>query len=82
MSDDGLQPVKRVFKFGDKTLEDPGPHMNEKQVMKMYATMYPSLTDGEIAGPFYDEGNETYKLEGKGGGTPLYEFKRKFGTKG
>ena len=78
---DGLKPIKRVFKFGTKILEDPGSHMDPHAVMKMYATMYPSLTNGTIEGPTYEEGEEKFTLEGKPeGGT--YTFNRKYGTKG
>ena len=71
-----LERTKRVFKFGDKILEDPGIHMTPEEVMEHYARLkYPSLTKGEIAGPFLEDGEEKYKLES-------YEIKGSYGTKG
>ena len=70
-----LQPVKRVFKFNGKELVDPGEHMSPSEVMELYSRQYPSLTKGEIAGPFYEDGEEKYKIEG-------FQFQGKYGTKG
>ncbi len=71
-----LEPAKRIFKFNGQRLEDPGRHMTPKEVMEHYSRLkYPSLTKGEIAGPFMEDGEEQYKLES-------YELKGSYGTKG
>lgn len=67
MSDDKLQPVERIFKFDERQLADPGIHMSAQEVMEMYSRQYPSLTNGEVAGPYYEEGKETYKFSGSYG---------------
>jgi len=77
-----LKKTKREFIFGDRVLEDLGHHLKPEEVMQMYARVYPSLTNGEVAGPIYEKGKEKYKLEGKGGGTERYQFSGKYGTKG
>lgn len=72
----GLQPVKRIFKFNGQVLEDPGQHMTPQEVMEHYSRLkYPSLTKGEIAGPYLEDGEEQYKLE-------AYNLKGSYGTKG
>lgn len=71
-----LKPATRIFKFNGQRLEDPGRHMTPKEVMEHYSRLkYPSLTKGEIAGPFMEDGEEQYKLES-------YELKGSYGTKG
>ena len=62
-----LQPTERIFKFDERILNDPGMHMTPKEVMELYSRQYPSLTNGEIAGPYYEEGKETYKFSGSYG---------------
>ena len=70
--------LKRVFKFNGKELPDPDPEMSAKEVMELYSRQYPSLSNGEIAGPFYDGDQQSWKLEGKQG----YSMSGKYGTKG
>ena len=41
--------------------------MTPKEVMELYARQYPSLSNGEIAGPFHDGDQQNWKLEGKQG---------------
>jgi len=74
---DGMKPIPRIFKFGERTLEDPGRHMTPDEVMQFYSRQYPSLTKGEIAGPFISKGEESYKIEGE-----EYKMSGSYGTKG
>ena len=76
-----MQPVKRVFKFGEKMLEDLDPTATPEEVMEMWSRRYPSLTKGEIGGPYYEDGKEEYKMQGKGP-TATYDLKGNYGTKG
>jgi PRTRC genetic system protein C len=75
---EGLKPVKRVFKFGDIELPDPGEHMTPEEVMDLYSRQHPSLTTGQIAGPFHEDGKANYKLKGQ----ETYEMRGNYGTKG
>jgi len=77
----GLKEVERVFKFGGRILPDPGRHMSPEEVMDLYSRQYPSLTKGEIGGPYYQNEKEEWKLEGKGP-SATYELKGNYGTKG
>lgn len=70
--------LERVFKFNGKNLPDPDPEMTPKEVMELYSRQYPSLSNGEIAGPYYDGDQQNWKLEGKQG----YAMSGKYGTKG
>ena len=70
--------LTRVFKFNGKELPDPDPEMSAKEVMELYSRQYPSLSNGEIAGPFYEGDQQNWKLEGKQG----YNMSGKYGTKG
>lgn len=72
---DKLKPMKRLFMFGKRELADPGEHMTPEEVMELYSRQYPSLTKGEIAGPFYEDEQEKYKVEG-------YTMSGSYGTKG
>jgi PRTRC genetic system protein C len=76
-----MQPIERVFKFGDKVLADPGIHMTPEEVMDLYSRQYPSLTKGEIGGPYYEDEKENWKFEGKGP-SATYDLKGSYGTKG
>ena len=62
-----LEPTERIFKFDKRVLQDPGSHMTPQEVMEMYSRQYPSLTNGELAGPYYEEGKETHKFTGSYG---------------
>lgn len=75
---DKLKPLKRQFMFGKRELPDPGDHMTPEEVMELYSRQYPSLTKGEIAGPFYEDGQEKYKVEGQ----ETYRMSGSYGTKG
>lgn len=76
-----MNPVKRVFKFGNKELEDLDPSATPEEVMEMWSRRYPSLTKGEIGGPYYEDGKEEYKMQGTGP-TAVYDLKGGYGTKG
>ena len=62
--------MKRVFKFGNRELEDPDKNMTPDEVMQFYAGTYPELTTSNVHGP---------KVEDE---VALYEFKTTVGTKG
>lgn len=62
--------LKRVFKYGNRTLDDPNKNMTPDEVMAFYAGTYPELTTSNVHGP---------KIEG---GKAVYEFKTTVGTKG
>ena len=74
-----VKELERKFKFNGKELPDPDPKMKPEEVMAMYARQYPSLTNGEIAGPFYEGTKEQWKLQGK---APSYQMRGSYGTKG
>lgn len=65
-----LTGLKRVFKFGERTLSDPDKLMTPDEVMNFYAGTYPELTTSNVHGP---------KVEGD---KAVYEFKTTVGTKG
>lgn len=65
-----LTGLKRVFKFGERTLSDPDKSMTPDEVMNFYAGTYPELTTSNVHGP---------KVEGD---KAVYEFKTTVGTKG
>jgi PRTRC genetic system protein C len=75
-----IKKTERVFLFKDKRLPDLGEHLTPEEVMGIYANQYPSLTNGEIGGPYYEEGEERWKLEGKTQET--YKMRGSYGTKG
>ena len=75
-----VSKLERVFKFNGKELPDPDPKMKPEAVMALYARQYPSLTNGEIAGPFYEGTEEAWKLEGKG--PQVHQMRGSYGTKG
>lgn len=61
--------LKRVFKFKDRTLEDPNPKMTVGQVKEFYANEFPELINA----------NTTEKTEGN---TMTVEFSTAIGKKG
>lgn len=65
-----LTGLKRVFKFGERTLSDPDKSMTPDEVMNFYAGTYPELTTSNVHGP---------KVEND---KAVYEFKTTVGTKG
>lgn len=65
-----LTGLKRVFKFGNKTLSDPDKSMTPDEVMNFYAGTYPELTTSNVHGPKVEDGQA------------VYEFKTTVGTKG
>ena len=62
--------MKRVFKFGNRELKDPGKSMSPDDVMQFYSGTYSELTTSSVHGP---------KIEGD---KAVYEFKTTVGTKG
>lgn len=62
--------MKRVFKYGNRELDDPGKQMSPDEVMQFYSGTYPELTTSNVHGP---------KMEGD---KAVYEFKTTVGTKG
>lgn len=62
--------LKRVFKYGNRTLDDPNKNMTPDEVMAFYAGTYPELTTSNVHGP---------RIEGS---KAIYEFKTTVGTKG
>ena len=62
--------LKRVFKYGNRTLDDPNKNMTPDEVMAFYAGTYPELTTSNVHGP---------KIECS---KAVYEFKTTVGTKG
>ncbi|PNP96440.1 PRTRC system protein C [Hoylesella timonensis] len=65
-----LTGLKRVFKFGNRTLSDPDKSMTPDEVMNFYAGTYPELTTSNVHGPKVEDGQA------------VYEFKTTVGTKG
>ena len=65
-----LKQAKRVFKYGQITLEDPDPALSVEKVKEFYANVYPELTQSEIDGP-KDENGQI-----------VVEFEKTVGTKG
>ena len=65
-----IQGLKRRFKFGSRTLDDPGKNMTPDEVMQFYSGTYPELTTSNVHGP---------KVEND---VAVYEFKTTVGTKG
>jgi len=43
--------LKRVFKHGDITLEDPNPLSSKEEVLDFYINQYPELTNSHVTGP-------------------------------
>jgi PRTRC genetic system protein C len=62
-----VNELERKFKFNGKELPDPDPNMKPEEVMELYSRQYPSLTNGKIAGPFYEGSEEHWKLQGSYG---------------
>lgn len=62
--------MKRVFKYGNRELEDPNKNMSPEEVMQFYSGTYAELTTSNVHGP---------KIEGD---KAVYEFKTTIGTKG
>ena len=65
-----VQGMKRVFKYGNRTLEDPGKNMSPEEVMQFYSGTYPELTTSNVHGPKVEDDKA------------VYEFKTVVGTKG
>jgi PRTRC genetic system protein C len=65
-----LKQAKRVFKYGQITLEDPDPTLSIEKVKEFYANVYPELTQSDIDGP-QDENGQI-----------VVEFEKTVGTKG
>lgn len=65
-----LAGLKRIFKFGNRTLSDPDKSMTPDEVMNFYAGTYPELTTSNVHGPKVEDGQA------------VYEFKTTVGTKG
>lgn len=65
-----LTGLKRIFKFGNRTLSDPDKSMTPDEVMNFYAGTYPELTTSNVHGPKVEDGQA------------VYEFKTTVGTKG
>lgn len=63
--------MKRVFKFGNRELEDPDKNMTPDEVMQFYSATYSELTTSNVHGPKVDDKNRA-----------VYEFKTTVGTKG
>lgn len=62
--------MKRIFKYGNRELDDPGKQMSPEEVMQFYSGTYPALTTSNVHGPKID------------GDMAIYEFKTTVGTKG
>ena len=65
-----VQGMKRVFKYGNRTLEDPGKNMSPEEVMQFYSGTYPEQTTSNVHGPKVEDDKA------------VYEFKTTVGTKG
>lgn len=74
MNDDKLQakPMKRVFKFDGRVLDDPNPDMSPEQVKNFYAPHHAELLNAGIGSPVTD-------LKA---GTITIEFIKSYGRKG
>lgn len=70
-----LEASKRVFKYGDIVLADPGADLDEKGVIAFYAEQYPELTTAGFSPP-------EVKVDSKGNTIATYEIKKQVGTKG
>lgn len=66
------QALKRVFKLGSKTLDDPNPNMTPEQVKGFYAPQHAELLNAGIGSPKRD-------LKA---GTETIEFITNYGRKG
>jgi PRTRC genetic system protein C len=62
--------LKRVFKHGDKMLDDPNREMSSDDVLEFYGNQYTELTNAHVTGPTVV--NDTLQ----------YEFSTSVGTKG
>lgn len=62
--------LKRVFKYGNRNLDDPDKSMSPEEVMQFYSGTYSELTTSNVHGPRID------------GEKAFYEFKTTIGTKG
>ena len=65
-----LEPVRRTFRLGNRSLPDPSPTMTPEKVRAFHQASYPELANAAIHGP---------TLEGK---INVYVFKVAVGTKG
>lgn len=64
------EEIKRVFKHGGITLEDPSPSMTKEEVLDFYSNQYPELTNSNVSG------GEIINDE------LVFEFNTSIGTKG
>ncbi len=55
--------MKRLFKFGGKTLQDPNPKMNPEQVKTFLAAQHPELLTAGIGSPVQDLKAGTVTIE-------------------
>lgn len=70
-----LEAAKRVFKYGDIILPDPGADLDEKGVIAFYADDYPELTTAGFSPPDISVGKD-------GSTTATFTIKKQVGTKG
>ena len=58
-----IESAKRVFKFGDIELPDPGNDMEVEDVLSFYSDAHPSLVNAQFTGPEVDDdGNAVYMI--------------------
>ena len=55
-------PIRRVFKFGGRTLPDPNPKLEPEQVRGVLAATHPEIASAVLQGPSYDKGREEYEF--------------------
>lgn len=55
---------KRIFKYKDRTLEDPAPGTPVAQAIKLYQDQYPELVNATVGEPVVDAeaGTVTYTI--------------------
>ena len=65
------RPKKRVFLYGGKVFEDPGPEYSIQDIMGFLAETYPELTSGTWSSRALPDGSEEItfvKVTGEKGG--------------
>jgi len=62
-----VQTLTRVFKHGEKELEDPNPEWNTKQVVDFYSGSYPELVNSTLEGPDIVKEKMVYTVNTKTG---------------
>ena len=70
-------PLRRIFKHGDTTLEDPDVAMTPEDVMAFYSNTYPELTTASVSGPEIKDGTAEYAVR-----AAEYKFDTHIGGKG